>query len=258
MPKASTIKSISRFPKSDEIQEAMKMAGGSIDAAEYLLKRIKTLADEAKFLTKAPELKANVIAAVEKFVEYVQFKLTANGQPWAGQHVETSDMKNMQKNIAEAAAKELTGKLNEVKLDYAISEKGHYVRGYSSNTGALDSESVASLDKLFNAWLASKDYLVKSGFIYNANDTVQSENTRINPEIIKQLLEDGSLEEFMLSKGVNAELRARDYPGEQKEAQAKQEVSSAIKEADVARVAEEAQASAEAEETLQAGVGTHH
>lgn len=227
----------SRFPSTTEIKSAMEMAGGSIEGTEYLVSRIKKLADSSKLLSKSPELKANVIAAIEQFAEYVKFKLTANGQPWSGQRVESSDLKNMQKNIAESAVKELTGKLTSVKLDYAVSEKGHYVRGYSADSGALDSKSVESLDQLFNAWLASKDYIIKGGFLYNANDSVQSENTRISPDVVKKLMAEGGLAEFMAEKGFNASMKVRDYPGEQKETQAKQKVESAVEQA--SRVSEE-------------------
>lgn len=216
---------ISRFPSTTEIQSAMEMAGASIEGAEYLLSRIKVLADNSKLLSKSPELKANVIAAVEQFAAYVKLKLTANGQPWSGQQVETSDLKNMQKNIAASAVKELAGKLTDVKLDYAVSAEGHYVRGYSADSGALDSQAVESLDQLFNAWLASKDYIIKGGYLYNANDSVQDENTRVSADVVKKLMAEGGLSEFMEAKGFNTLTKARDYPGEQ--VQAQQEVEAA-------------------------------
>lgn len=243
----------SRFPSTTEIKSAMEMAGASIEGTEYLVSRIKTLADNSKLLSKSPELRANVIAAIEQFAEYVKFKLTANGQPWSGQQVETSDLKNMQKNIAASAVKELAGKLTDVKLDYAVSAQGHYVRGYSAGSGALDSKSVESLDQLFNAWLASKDYIIKGGYLYNANDSVQGENTRIGADVVKKLMAEGGLQEFMEAKGFNASMNARDYPGEQ--VQAKQDVESAVQQ--TSRVAEEQAPGVEAEEAPSAGTGRH-
>jgi hypothetical protein len=245
----------SRFPSTTEIKSAMEMAGGSIEGTEYLVSRIKTLAENSKLLRKSPELKANVIAAIEQFAEYVKFKLIAHGQPWSGQRVETSDLKNMQKNIAESAVKKLTGKLSDVKLDYAVSEKGHYVRGYSSNSGALDSKSVESLDQLFNAWLASKDFIIKGGYLYSANDSVQSENTRMSADVVKKLMAEGGLQEFMAEKGFNTSMKARDYPGEQKEAQVQQEVEYAVEHA--SQVSEERALDVEPEEAPNAGAGRH-
>ncbi|MGC1181521.1 hypothetical protein [Legionella sp.] len=221
---------LSRFPSTNEIKSAMEMAGSTIEGAEYLAFRVKDLADNAKFLNKSPELKKNIISAIEKFVEYDKFKLTVTNQPWSGQYVEASSLINMQKNMAASAAKELVGKLTEVKLDYALSENGHYVRGYSSNNEVLDSDSVASLDMLFNAWLASKDYIIKGGYLYNVNDTTQNENTRINANVVKNLMAEGGLQEFMAEKGIHAVMNPREYPEEQKEAQAQYDVDAAIKE----------------------------
>ncbi|MFT4060058.1 MAG: hypothetical protein QM652_10995 [Legionella sp.] len=257
----SSIRALGTFPSPETIQKIFNVAGLTTEGAWYAHGRITKSADNATCFVKEPGLKKDVLDATARFAEHIELKLTPNGNPHRGQYIETSDQKNLQKNIAEAAAKDLADKLSEeIKLDYAVSEAGHYVRGYSSSNGALDSHFVDSLDKLFNAWLISKDYIIKDGFIYNANDKVQSENTRIDPEIIKQLLEDGGLEEFMLNKGVKAKLRVRDYPGERTEAEKKQEVTSTLKRVEAARVAEEqAQVpEVEAEEAPHAGAGSAH
>lgn len=228
----------SRFPTTDEIGVAMELAGSTIEGAEYLAFRIRELADKSNELNKNSGLKNNIIAAVDKYVEYVKFKLTANGQPWSGQEIEVSDLKNMQNNIAAAAVKELSGELADLKIDYAVSSEGHYVRGYSSDNGGVSVDTVSNLDKIFNAWLAAKDYVIKDGFIYNAQDMVQSEHTRVNADIIKQLIADGGLKEFMTAKGIsNIEVRERPYPGEEKVVQAKQDAEAAVK--DVQRYANE-------------------
>lgn len=232
MPTMSlTSSQAARFPTTDEIKVSMETAGSSVEGAEYLASRVRDLADRSKYLSKNPELKENIIAAVDKYVDYVRFKLMANGQPWSGQQVETSDLKNMQNNIAAAAAKELSGKLTDVKIDYAVSEKGHYVRGYSSSSREVGPETVSNLDKIFNAWLATKDYVIKGGFIYNAKDTVQNESTRINPETIKEMMKEGGLEAFMTEKGVNAQTRERAYPGEEQQAQVKHDAEVAVERA---------------------------
>ncbi|WP_058533996.1 hypothetical protein [Legionella saoudiensis] len=217
-----------RFPTTEEIKSSMETAGATIEGAEYLASRVRELATKSKFLSKNPELKDNIIAAVDKFVDYVRFKLTVNGQPWSGQQVETSDLKNMQNNLAEAAVKEMAGKVSDVRVDYAISADGHYVRGYSSSDGAVPPETVSNLDKVFNAWLASKDYVIKGGYIYNANDQVQSEKTRISPEEVKKLMDEGGLKEYMADKGINIQTRERNYPGEEKAAEIKKDAEHAV------------------------------
>lgn len=223
MPNFNAARLSSRFPTIQEIKMAMELAGSTIDGAEYLNTRIKSYAEKLPL-----EVKREVTSALDSFVESVKFKLTAHGQPWSGQQIEVSDFKNMQKNIADSAAKELHGKLTDIRLDYAVNEKGHYIRGYTADSGAMDSESVNALDNLFNAWLATKDYLVKDGYLYNANDLTQDEQNRINPDEIKELMAEGGLQEFMASKGINAVTYLQDYPGKQEEKQAKESLESAL------------------------------
>ncbi len=253
MLNASTILPPSRFPTSSELKDAMEIAGSSVEAAEYLAQRVNELAENSKVLKKSPDLKQNVLSAVTRFVDYVKFKFLTKEQPWAGQSVETSHMKNMQQNLAEEALNDLDEELTEVRMDYAVSEAGHYVRGYSSENGALEPEAVSAVDKLFNAWLASKNYLIKGGYLYPADSTAQEVSNRLNAETVKNLLADGTLNEYMEQQGIDLDMHTREYPGEQKEAEAKQQVQAAVERAEQAASAEPSVQ----EETPQTGMGAH-
>ncbi|USQ14006.1 hypothetical protein J2N86_01270 [Legionella lytica] len=217
-----------RFPTTQEVKSAMETAGTTIDGAEYLASRVRDLATKSKFLSKNPELKENIIAAVDKFADYVRFKLTVNGQPWSGQQLETSDLKNMQNNLADAAVREMAGKVSDIKVDYAVSAGGHYVRGYSSSDGAVPPETVGTLDKVFNAWLASKDHVIKGGFIYHIDDKVQNESTRISQDEIQKLMDEGGLKDYMANKGITIQTRERNYPGEEKAAEVAKDAEHAV------------------------------
>jgi hypothetical protein len=210
------ISKISRFPATSEMRWGMETAN-SIEGANYLLQRIKELADDSKFLNKSPELKANVIGAIEKFVEFTIFKFTPHGQPWSGQPVENAE-KNMHQNIADAAVKELEGKLKDIRYDYAVNQSGHYVRCYVSDDKVVDSQTANVLDQLVNSWLASKDYIIKDGYLYGSDDTLQNETTRLNSTEVKKLLVESGLQEYLAEKGFNATMKEQDYPGEVKEA----------------------------------------
>lgn len=229
-----------RFPLTDEIGQAMKVGSTSIEGAEYVSSQVKKHAIKVKFLKDQPDTQEKLFSALDEYVKFTRFKFTVRSQElWTGKVVQASELQNFQNNIALDAAKNLAGKVTEVTLDYAVSAEGHYVRGYSADDGsALDSATVSSLDKLFNAWLASKGYVIKGGYIYDANDKVQDENTRIDPEVIKQLLADGSLEKFLEQKGIDADLREQTYPGEEEEEQIQQEVSEQIREVNEAIDAE--------------------
>lgn len=253
----SSIVSSSRFPTTDEIKEAMEMAGASIEGAQYLAARVKDLAANSKFMNKSPELRDNIIAAVEKYAEYVQYKLTINAQTWSGQQVENAES-NMQKNIDEATddqIRRIRGKITDnIRLDYAVSEKGHFVRAYTADKGALNPKEVDAIDNVFNKWLKTKDYKIKEGYLYKVNDKTE-ENNRISEDVVKKLISDGGLKEYMAEKeGVNATMRTRDYPGEPKEARAKREVEAAVDKAATVRATEEPSVP-EVPETPQAGAG---
>lgn len=224
-----------QFPTTEEIKVAMETAGTSIEGAEYLQTKITQIADSIKAINKSPELRAkadNVLAAVGKFTEYVLFKLTASAQPWSGEEVESSELKNMLKNMAEAALKTMDDTSALIKFDYALSDQGHLLRGYSSNNAPLDEQSKATMDKLLNAWLATKDYVIQDGYLFHADDKVRSEGSRVASDIVQQLFADNSLEQYMTNKGVaNFSTQTRDYPGEQKEARAQQILESALEQA---------------------------
>lgn len=258
----STILPESRFPSVEEIQEAMLMAEGSIEAAEYLALRIRELAANSKLMKNSPELRDNIFAAVDKFVEAVKFKLTASNEAWDGEVSEDSDLQNMHKNIVAIAIKELGDKqLAALKIDYAIGDDGRYIRAYTSNTGALDPATASNLDKVFNAWLASKGYIIKGGYIYGANADTKEERNRLSAAEVKKLLAEGGLLEYMAANGVkgNVSMKAHDDSGA---AQAKKEVASAVDRAGQVERTPAADAGsspkAETEETPSAGAPPSH
>ncbi len=157
----TTSSSTIQFPAIAQIKVAMESAGTSIKAAEYLQSRIQKIADNIKAINKSPELREkadNVLAAVAKFTDYVRFKLSSSDQPWKGEKIASTEEENILKNIASAAFKGMEGKLTNIQLDYAVSEKGHFMRGYSKDGAVLDDDSVKIMDKLFNGWLAEKGY----------------------------------------------------------------------------------------------------
>lgn len=220
------------FPTSEAFGLCMETAN-SRGGAKYLGQQTDKYLNAAKIPT---EMKNNIKGAMDNFVEKRVLQFSMNGDPWSGQKVNYATEMNMQLNAAEQAIKALNGKLTNVKFDFAVSNAGSYVRGYSSGNGPLDSESVTSLDKLVNAWLATKDggYIVKDGFLYNAMDKVQGENNRINPEKVRELLASSGLQEYLSGKGFDVKMKERAYPGETKEAQVKQDLISAANKANSA------------------------
>lgn len=221
----TTFSSTFQFPAIAQIKIAMESAGTSIKAAEYLQSQIQRIADNTKAINKSPDLREkadNVIAAVAKFTDYVRFKLSSSDQPWKGEKVASSDQENILKNIANAAFKGMEGKLTNIKLDYAVSEKGHFMRGYSKENDVLDEDSVKIMDKLFNGWLAEKGYGMHDGYL-------NKDGNQASAAEVEELLNDGSMQQYMDKKGVsNLTMQTRDYPDEQKEAKLKRTVETAV------------------------------
>jgi hypothetical protein len=217
--------STSLFPTVQEIKLAMESAGTSIEAAEYLQDQVTASAKQAA-IRKNPELseKASAIVdAVKGFVELVRAKFSLSAQPWSGESP-VSLKGNMLENIANSALKDLEG-LVDTKLYYAVSEKGHFVRGYSADNAALDQNAVAAMDKLFNAWLATKGYDMQDGYFYK-------EGKKASAVEVEGLLNDGSMQQYMDKKGVaNVSMQTQDYPSEEKTAQAKHQVEAAVEQA---------------------------
>lgn len=222
----------SRLPNTDDIKAAMEVAGKSIEGAEYLVDQVTLCAQNAKSLRKTPELRDNIINAVQRFAELIKFKFLTKGQPWAGDRVETSKDKNLQNNIADAALKDLNdaagNRLPQVVINFAVGKDGHYKRAYTSDKAEINNDKTSALDKIFSAWLASKDLLIKDGFIFNANDQGQKPGTNLAKDEVKTLLADDSLKQFMADKDIKAECKERDYPGEKKEQKISRNASNAI------------------------------
>lgn len=221
----------------DPLAKILEVAGGHPEAAQYALKQLEAIAERVlKNVKTTQELRDYIGAAmpaVKKFVEYVGFKFAINSQPWSGQKVEVSDVKNIQENMAQDALKNLSDKPMNIRLDYAINQQGNYVRGYSESGVVLKSETVDALDKLFNAWLAGKGYLIKSGYLYNANEAAgQEEKDRIKADVVTALMAEGGLEKYMARQGINVTMTKRNYPGSENTVQLKQEAQAAVSKSD--------------------------
>lgn len=221
----AVVSSSGRFPTTAEIREAMVTAGTSIGGSEYLVERIQAQAEASKFMGKHTELRDNVVGAVEKFAQYVAYKLNSSAQPWSGQAPETSSFKNMHKNIADAATEKLDVRLADVTIYYNVSADGKYERAYRSSTGNIDKEAAAALDNQFGSWLAAKDehgYKIKGGYIYKSDTQTYNENERISADQIKEWLADGTLEKH-LEKAITDKATVERYvPQAAQQATAKQ------------------------------------
>lgn len=218
-----------RVPLKEELLQAMKVAQASAEAADYLVMRFKAILSEAKLLDKSKD----IIAKVEDFAKYVHFKLLSSAQPWSGEIPQTSDFQNMQQHLAQEATKQIEETMQgELTLDLAIKDTGELLRGYTSEGKPLDPELVEPMDKLFNAWLAKQEVLIKSSKLQacDAKGEISQEEQTKTTEKIRQLIDDKKqgFPQYMKERGMSVSINTRDYPETQLDVEKKQALEQAI------------------------------
>ena len=227
-----------KLPVKEALLDAMSVAETSVEAADYLASRFKEILTRAKMT----DTYADVLQKVEDFAKYTQFKLLSAAQPWRGQSSNATEFTNLQSNMANEAAKNLEsmniGTEKEVLLDFAINNQGDFIRGYSSGGKALSDQSLESMDKLFNAWLAENNVVSQDSIFYESNkngEIIKDEDGRnmiANPDQIKDLVSDPEkgFQKYLDLKGINLTTQQHEYPSAQKEMQTKNELKDAIRE----------------------------
>ncbi|MDP3268178.1 MAG: hypothetical protein Q8M40_03935 [Legionella sp.] len=203
------------LPTKDSIMDAMNVAETSEEAAHYLVCRFEKILTDAKMLMQSQE----IVKAVEEFARYVNFKFKTMSQPWAGELPEKDGYKNMHQNIANEAATELQG--SNIKFDFAINnDNSAFLRGYSSENGALDAKAVIQADQLFNAWLAENNLASKDSILHSINENgkpMRDEHGNlktVNATEFNSLLMDDTkgFEHYLEKKGINVEIAQQQYP----------------------------------------------
>ncbi|KTD66658.1 substrate of the Dot/Icm secretion system [Legionella santicrucis] len=224
-PSITTTKDVTLPPKS-ELLKAMQNAEKSPELAHYLKDRVHDIVQKSKYYNKSPEAREaakEIEKAVDEFVQFVDYKFSQRSQIWLGDLPETSSFKNMQKGIAEKAVSDLTDKNYEgIRFDFAISQDGHFVRGYAvAGTDApLEEDTVVSFDQLFNAWLAEKyEIATENGYLFKTDDK-GNQIQKLTVEEVEQLLAESAKDfrDYVRESNVSTELitRQREYPGEQR------------------------------------------
>ncbi|MCW8409464.1 hypothetical protein OQJ13_10800 [Legionella sp. PATHC035] len=212
------------LPTREDLLRAMKIAENSPEVAQYLCQRVREIAEKSRLLNKTPEAREatqQILKAVEEFAQLVAYKYPADSQVWSGKEP-TSSTINMQEGIAKQAATSLAQKnYPGIRFDFAISETGHFVRGYASTekgASQLDEGTIETLDNLFNAWLADQHNIVTENGDFYYMDAMGHKKDKLTREEVEKLFSDSAREykDYLKGKGVDTELvsRQRDYPGE--------------------------------------------
>ena len=222
------------LPLKQALLDAMSVAGNSIEAAQYLVTRVKKILTDAKLLEKSQDF----MQKIEDFAKYTTFKLLSQAQSWSGQQTETVGFKNMQGNMAVDALKKLdslSGDIAKViKFDFAIDNNANIVRGFSAQGKPLDANAVASLDILFNAWLAEHNIISKNGTLFQANPDgeiqvdANGKEIKANSNLVKQLIAEKSFSDYAAKKGVKLVSEEHPFPSAQHDKQTQKAAHDAI------------------------------
>lgn len=224
-PVIRSTKDIALPPKS-ELLKAMQNAEKSPELAHYLKNGVHNIIERSRYYSKSSEAREaarEVEKAVDEFVQFVEYKFSQRANIWSGALPETSSFKNMQKGIAEKAANDLTEKnYTGIRFDFAISQDGHFVRGYAvpGTDAPLEEGTVDCLDQLFNAWLAEKHQIAtENGYLFKT-DADGNKIQKLTVEEVEQLLDDSAKEfrDYVRETNVSTELvsHQREYPGERR------------------------------------------
>ncbi|MBI2785940.1 MAG: hypothetical protein HYX60_06405 [Legionella longbeachae] len=211
------------LPAQTELLKAMQTSDTS-EGAQYLSARIHQLVESSKHLNRPEiiETAKKVVAAVDEYAQFVEFRHASRSQLWSGQAPEVSSFKNMQMGIAEQALSKIGSK--DVRFDFAISQDGHFVRGYASpdkDAPPMEPTEVQSLDRLFNAWLA-EDYQIatENGYFYKTDSEGNLlKNQKMSMAEVDEIMANSAKEfkDYLHEKGgIELTGKQREYPGEQR------------------------------------------
>lgn len=142
----------------ESFKKILEVVGMRVQSIEYLYDSIEGRMDD------------EVVQEIVKLLDFAKFLSTSSGNPWVpGEPIELMSEANnfdfLQLHLTNQAASQI--QVTDITLDCAISDYSKFIRGYSSGGKPLDTQTVDSLDKLFNGWLATMKFKDNNGRIYN-------------------------------------------------------------------------------------------
>jgi hypothetical protein len=156
------------LPNADAINKCMAMTT-TTEAAAYAYKETVQVFTKAKLIDQDAIRKVvDIVGTHASNVESLHNKSSNN--LWLGKQLPT-DFETIQRQSAveaDEAIKNLLGAkaIDNLTLDFAVSNDSDLLRGYTANGEPLDQDLVSAMDKSFNAWLAERGLVSKGGVIY--------------------------------------------------------------------------------------------
>jgi len=215
-----------RAPTIKAINDGMEITKYSFEGAEYLeqtfKKRMVKLGKSMEESSKGMQRQLN------EHTKFVAVKNNPAHKIWSGEPVKTG-MENFQNFIVNNAAKEFTDKIQRpIKINFAVSDESHYIRGFKVEGEKLASEKLASeleqpLDQVINGFFAENGLMLKGSYLYETTDEgtikqVNGINVKAEPIKTKEKIANG-LAQYLEGKKISATVKGREYPAGKAEAQ---------------------------------------
>ncbi len=208
------------------LERILQVAGNQVETLKYL---------EAALLKKTGKnvMFAGLMAEVNKIVANATFHAQQKDllDPWSGdpklvellhKHFATSEFEAFQEFMARTSAANVNA--DKITMDYAVSKSGQFLRAYSSEDNPLATEALASMDTLFNAYLAKSNLISEGGVIYQgtpAGGIKQDNGSPVHamPEEVIALLSGNTFADYVNEKAKSARqitisIRQNEYPEE--------------------------------------------
>jgi hypothetical protein len=212
-------------PTGEAIKKAMEVAT-TPEAAEYLAERfLNRITILGKELLKQGR---PVWLRICEWRDNVALQYSSNGEPWAGK-LGVPDFQNLQQNLAQKAVQEISSDVKgNIRMDYAISDSSQLIRGYGAENPEEDGvvkNKVGFFDKLFNSWLAAKNFISKDGIIYKGTEKgeilrdANGHPILAEPKKVRQLINDSEngYQKYLKDRGIAVTIQQHDYPAPQPE-----------------------------------------
>ncbi|HBI21450.1 MAG TPA: hypothetical protein DDY37_02500 [Legionella sp.] len=159
-------------PNADSWKKLVEIAGKQLESLEYLEKSAHS------FLKKEGLLKEydGLMNELSQIVKNAQFQENTKVSPWLGDTqrlaLNETDFSLFHKFLASENAKAVVALFanqtpgTENVMNYAVSVAGEYIRNFTFEGEALEGESLAEMDGLFNAWLVENNMINSEGVLY--------------------------------------------------------------------------------------------
>jgi hypothetical protein len=203
------------MPSPEAIFKCMRVAT-TPESANYLYQRAEQEFKKQKILDKTEPL----LEALAKFAQYVQFKHDYTGNIWGGDKrgTEMTDFQKWQAELARITSADLSNV--SALLDYAVSDASQLIRGYSDNGTPLDKQTSEAMDVVFNAWLATKNYISKDGIVFQSTESgeIQKDKAgnpiKANPAELRAAIKDlqDGFKSYAEDKNSTLDVTVKEHP----------------------------------------------